>query len=238
MPFLPTQLDIWIALRLAGLLGHYPLFDLGVQSLIRHDVFGGLTFGAVLFVYHVRAIRGGDTETQYRMATTLVASLIVIFLTFLASALASWRPPNQELFSAGLFPEYIERSPTSNCFPSQSTALYICVAAGMLSLSRTTGWLLGFGVILLVSLPRMYVGGHYLTDVLAGLALGLAGYAAVRVFCAAKLARYLERTSRDRPRMKLLGDVVMFLWILEVSVGFSHAEWAVRSSRLILAGLV
>jgi undecaprenyl-diphosphatase len=60
-------------------------------------------------------------------------------------------------------------------FPSDHAALFLCLASGIYLLSRRWGWAaLGYAV-LFICLPRMYVGYHYLTDILGGAALGILG---------------------------------------------------------------
>ena len=229
MTWLPTQLDIWLALRLAAFLGHHPLFDLSVQSAIRHNVLGGLWFGAALFLCWIQAARKGRRDIELRMLTVFIASALAIALTLVVGAVISCPPPIRYPSLAKLFPDYFDVSPSLSSFPSQSTALYAVVAAGIFSLHKGYGWLLWILVALGVALPRMYVGGHFLSDILAGLLVGLAGYATARQWLEPRWIARIQPFLEGRPRLQTLTDCLVFLWILQVAVEFRDAVWLKRA---------
>jgi undecaprenyl-diphosphatase len=101
--------------------------------------------------------------------------LIAILLMLVAQALVVWPPPIHHPSVSGLYPRYIYTNPEGSSFPSQSVTLYASLAAGIYSLHRATGRFLWAGVVVLVGLPRIYVGGHYPSDVFGGIILGVAG---------------------------------------------------------------
>jgi glycosyltransferase involved in cell wall biosynthesis len=49
-----SSLDFWLASQMATLWGSYPLFDRIIQTLIRHNVLGGIWYGMALFVFWAR----------------------------------------------------------------------------------------------------------------------------------------------------------------------------------------
>ena len=221
----PTTLDLWISSKLAGFLGQYPLFDAAVQSAIRHNVLGGLWYGMALFVFWVRGKSSGQDRVQRRILTILVGSLIAILFSLLAERALSHLPPSRHPDLAGLFPNYMETNPNLNSFPSQSATVYTCIAAGIYSLNRPAGLLLWGAVALLVALPRMYVGGHYLSDVIAGLLLGLAGYIIARRGLEQPLVSRVERLMEGSATFRTAAEIVVFVWILQVAVEFREANW-------------
>ena len=83
----------------------------------------------------------------------------------------------------------------------------------------------------MVSLPRLYLGGHYPTDVLVGLILGFFGYFGARIFLERSLASWLERLFEKENWLRILGDIFVFLWILQVAVDFREAVWIRDSFR-------
>jgi membrane-associated phospholipid phosphatase len=236
MAMFPTPFDLWLARELAGFLRFHPRFDLGVQSAIQHNILGGLWFGAALFICWIQSARNGQREIQLRMLTILIGSILATLLTLLAGALISWPPPARYPGLANLFPSYLEANPNTNCFPSQSTALYGSIAAGVYSLHKASGWVLWVLVAVCVALPRMYVGGHFMTDILASLLLALVGYASARRLLEARVTSKIEPFLEKRPRLQFLREFLVFIWILQVAVGFRDVVWLKRVVELIISG--
>jgi hypothetical protein len=161
LPIVPTRIDLWLARQMAGFFGLHERLDVAVDGAMQHNLLGGFWFGLALFVYWVQAARKGKREIQLRIVTILVGSTLAVLLTLVAGALLSWPPPANYPGLADLYPQYLEPNPNTNCFPSQSTALYSAVAAGVFSLNRCAGCVLWALVPICVALPRMYVGGPF-----------------------------------------------------------------------------
>lgn len=58
-------------------------------------------------------------------------------------------------------------------FPSDNAVLFFTLAAGLFFASRRVGVILFLYAAFVVCLPRMYLGVHWPTDILAGAALGV-----------------------------------------------------------------
>src|SRR5689334_15755325 len=58
-------------------------------------------------------------------------------------------------------------------FPSDHAALFIALLTGIWIAYRRAGVVLLFYVLIVILFPRIYIGIHYPTDVLAGAALGI-----------------------------------------------------------------
>jgi membrane-associated phospholipid phosphatase len=128
-----------------------------------------------MLVFWVQAARHNQRGVRLRIITTMVGSATTILLALLAGALINSPPPVYRRGLTYLSPSYIDPNPSPSSFLSLSTVLYSSVAAGISSIHRIMGWFLWVALLLLVSLPRMYVGGHYFSDVVAGLVLALLG---------------------------------------------------------------
>jgi len=231
----PTPFDLWLASHVAGLLGRHPLFDRCVESGIHHNVLGGVWYAAALFILWSRAVKPGGEFARRRILTTLAGTLIAILFTLLAGALISWPPPYHHPHLYPIYSKYLEPNPNTNCFPSQSTALYGAVAAGVYSLHRLMGCALWIGVLVLVAFPRMYVGGHYPSDILAGLVLGLGGYLSARYFLERRWVARLEQLFDPNQRFYVLWQALIFAWILQVAIEFGDAVWAKNSLLYFLS---
>jgi membrane-associated phospholipid phosphatase len=234
VPLTPSRFDIWFMTRLAKFLGRYPIFGLCIQSGIRHHVFGGFWFAVCLFLFWTQGARPGGDQVRRRVLTILIGSTVAIVLALLFGQLFSWLPPSRNPVLAHYYPSNITEDININSFPSQSTALYAAVAAGIFSLNKVLGSVLWVGVAVLVSLPRVFIGGHYPTDVLAGLMLGLLGYFAARSWLEPWLNPYIDRLFEHARWPCVLGEFVVFVWILQIAVEFREFVWIKDSLERII----
>ena len=225
----PSQFDRHIAAMLSGALSRHPLFDRCVESAIGHHLLGGIPFAAALFYFWVQAWRENRQQDLCRWITILMASFIAIALALLASRWISWLPPQRMPGLAHLYRHYLAQDINANSFPSDSTSVFSCIAIGMIALNRRVGAALLAAVLVFVSLPRMYVGGHYLTDVLAGLAIGVISYAIARLFFERPLSTRIVALGNRPGAPQILLEICAFLWILEVAVSFREGQWIVNT---------
>ena len=73
----------------------------------------------------------------------------------------------------------------------------------------------------------MYLGGHYLTDVLGGLAAGLGGYWLAVLLLGRTVVPWCDiafQQGWDNWR-RTVAEGAVFLWILQVAVEFHHVVW-------------
>ena len=214
-------------------LGLHPRFDLAVESFISHHLFGGFWFATCLFVFWVTGARSGEQKIRLRVLTILCGSFIAIALTIFLGELCSWLPPSRNPALAHLYPAYLLPDINDNSFPSQSTALYAAIAAGIYSLQKLAGCALWAAVGLFVSLPRVFVGGHYPSDVLTGFLVGLAGYWLAKTFLEPRLDplnRLFELTTWPR----ILAEFVVSVYILQIAVEFNEFVWIRNSVKYFL----
>ncbi len=222
----PTSFDFWLAKSLAEFVAEHKQFALAVESGIRHTLFGGSWYGAALFVFWVHAARMGQEVARRRVLSIMVGSVVAVLLTVVAGALVSWPPPIRDPGIAAFYPSAMQSNINTNCFPSQSTAAYAAIAAGVYSLHKATGWILWILVVLFVALPRMLVGGHYFTDVVAGAGLALIGYGAARYLLETRLISKVDLFAESCPAAKLGLQLLMFVWIVQVTMEFREVIWA------------
>ncbi len=226
----PTAADIWVARELGSRMGRHQLFDLSVQSGIVHGILGGVCFGAVLFLWFF-SLRTEDRKAERKFEVAIVASVAAVMLAKLASLSLQWPAPNKYEALTALFPAYITRSPAESSFPSEATAVFGALASGVFGWRRRLGSLLWVAVVLLVAFPRMYVGGHYLTDVLVGAGCGLGGYG---------LAQLLVRWHHFPVIIRRAGPfecvvtLAVFVYIWQVSVEFREVAWFFNSIHYFL----
>jgi len=162
---------------------HSPLFVRAATTLAEFDLTRGLPLVTLLWWIWFRPERqiGAQGEAARRHARELVIAAIVGGLIALAIGRllahelpfrlrpifepqlhALYPPPNSKV----LLPR------TWSSFPSDHAMLWGAVATSIWFASRPAGIYALLHVIVLICLPRLYLGLHYPTDLLAGLALG------------------------------------------------------------------
>jgi undecaprenyl-diphosphatase len=225
MAILPTRFDVWFVKALASLLGRFPLFDQGVQTAVVHHVLGGFWYALVVYLLWLHGTAQRDDKVRLRMLATMVGSIVAVLLTVPASATIHWAPPILDPTLSHLYPSYIYSDSDPNSFPSRGATLYAAVTAGVFSLDRVRGSLLWLGIVFLVGLPRIYVGGHYPTDILAGIVLGLAGYGFARYILESRLLARLVPAIRKTGWLDGILEVFVFVWILQIATEFRDVIW-------------
>lgn len=171
---LPLETDIIIWLQSLGGKGSFLYYLMNFFSMFGKEI-------VVFFV--VLALFGPDKQGGRRIALTM-------FLAFIGNCLIKnifcrERPFNSDRRIQNL------RDESGYSFPSGHSMLAASVypqAALQLKNKRAkTVWTsVAAAVALLVALSRMYVGAHYLTDVVCGLALGFAAMLTAELLCRLK----------------------------------------------------
>lgn len=231
----PLAVDQWLCAQLAALWGRSPTFDYLVTEGVSIGVVGGLWYGAALFSLWIDGTQPGFHLARRRTLTIAVGSIVAAAVTAAAAQVVGWVPPSAHPALAGLYAESAPVSLEANSFPSQGTALYAVVAAGIYSLRRPVGLALWFGVAAFIALPRLYLGSHYLTDVAAGLTLGLLAYWAATRFESGLFARVESLFDREQSSwVRTLAEWAVFFWMLEVATEFSHA---IRLKEIVMSSL-
>jgi membrane-associated phospholipid phosphatase len=232
VPLDPPPIDIWIAVHLARIWGLSQVFDTLVDQSVGHWIFGGVWYAAALFAFWVMGAQPGRDYVRVRVLTIALGSLIAALLTVLLQYAVLWPPPSAHPEVAGLYPDSFPVNVHPTSFPSQSTALYAAVACGIFSLRKAVGVLAWTGIALFVALPRMYLGGHYLTDVLAGVLAAVGGYlAAVWVEpIVASVSKAVFQFDWDRWQ-RLLAEALIFFWLLAVATECRHVVWVASNCR-------
>jgi hypothetical protein len=118
------------------------------------------------------------------------------------------------------FLRFLEHTGQSNTFPSHSTLAYILVSVGVGRLNWGIGVALAALVLPLISIPLIYIGGHYPIDVISSVALAIVVLALVWQWSVPlPLVNWLTRPGRRAS----LRELLLILWIFELAEGFRGA---------------
>ena len=170
-----NSLDGAISQFVNGPAQHWPAFDQAVVFLSNSDlVKGGVVVGAIWAAWFL--VKGDQETNRSALLAAIVGSLFALFLARVLAFCAPLRVRPLLNPALGLRPPTglpAESNWTSwSSFPSDHAALFIALACGVWWVSRRGGWaLLGY-IVVAIFLPRLYIGIHYTSDLLAGGVLG------------------------------------------------------------------
>jgi|SRR5450631_1374153 len=193
-----TRIDEIIISWLNSLFGRSAAFDDTVTFLSHGETVNGAIVMAVFWWYWFRQSSAECVQRtrEYLLSTLFAAGVGLFAARILALTLPfRLRPRFQpELHWVG------PAAPTSlsyvdwSAFPSDHAVMFSAFAVGLWFVSWRTGLAALFFAIFIVSFPRVYFGFHYLTDVIAGVALG-----ALIAYCVNGVALFRQLASRILP---------------------------------------
>lgn len=137
-------------------------------------------FRGVIFISALWWLWFRQSETQSRARTLIVSGLAVsLFSLFVTRGLAFSLPFRERPASAPALHFRLPYGVTTSglipwsSFPSDHAALYFCIATSIFLISRKIGFFAYLYAFFVISLPRVYTGTHYPTDILVGAILGI-----------------------------------------------------------------
>lgn len=145
-----------------------------------HLLKGGLLITLLWYAwFSPGATPGKQTDNRCHLLATLIGSFVAMAL---ARALASQLPFRQRPLHVealelrlpfGMDPALDEGWWASSAFPSDHAVLFFALAGGLWFVHRYLGVFAVIYAAVFISLPRIYLGLHFPTDILAGAGLGL-----------------------------------------------------------------
>jgi membrane-associated phospholipid phosphatase len=172
---------------------------------------------ALAFYVAWRETSEGVARRRQRLLEIPLTCIIAVAVTVVLRPWVAWPSPSHAPDFQSLYPAYLWAYGNENCFPSHSTLICLIVAIGLLPLHRKIGAILVAFVFVAISLPRIYVGGHFPIDVAASAVLAVACYWVVRAL--SLLARVQAVLSWAASR-GLWSEFAIFLWSFELGDGF------------------
>jgi membrane-associated phospholipid phosphatase len=153
------------------------------------------------------------------LTSAVIAFVFACLITIVLRPWVHWAAPVLRADFQPLFPRYLWGNGVANCFPSHSTLAYFTIAAGFWPIHRRLSLLLMTAALLLISLPRVYEGGHYPIDVVFSCFLG---GAALIIFWSWPILGKLPGLGTGR--FKAFWEVLLFLWVFELGEAFRGVE--------------
>jgi undecaprenyl-diphosphatase len=198
-----------------------PAFDQLVSLQLGNNLTkGGVITALIWWAWFRPGERSGEHRAQ--MVATLLAGAVGIAVARAIALAAPFR--ERPLRQEGLnFRIPIGMSQTNligwSSFPSDHAVLFFALATGLLFVSRRAGVLAFVYTTVAIVLPRVYLGVHYPSDILAGAAVGVAiAWLSIVWLPRTKLLKWIMNFATKRPE---LFYPVFFLATLQIAEEFN-----------------
>jgi undecaprenyl-diphosphatase len=212
------------------LLPHRLTTDSIFEFLVSNSLAGTWIFAACFYWYWSQE----DDKTSRRrqkLFQVVIAIAVVFLLTLLIRPWVAWPAPAQNPSFRDLYPAYFWGNGTFDSFPSHSTLAYFAVAVGLWTFNRVLSLVLALLVLGLVSIPRIYLGGHYPIDVAASIVLAIA---AVTLIQQCKLPGAIAEWLVRRGSGTAVREFLFMFWIFELGEGFRGSiSFLMKVKRLL-----
>jgi len=170
--------DLAILTFITAFAGKSSMFDRFVSEVSQLDLFKGVALMCLFWFAWATATpeetRRHQDERHEKLVNVLIASLVIGALSRgLQHALHVHTRP---LLSDLHLPFPIEAGTwglsTWNSFPSDHAMLFFALSTGLFTVNRRVGTLAFIWSLVVIALPRMYLGIHYPSDIIGGAILG------------------------------------------------------------------
>ena len=169
--------DAGILLFFSSLAREVELFDRSLVLFSRLDIFKGGVYITLLWWLWFRP-PGTQLNTRQTIIATIAGAVLALALARTVAAITPLRLRPMHLHPSvlhfvtptGMYHKLLKGW---GSFPSDHAALFFALALGVFLVYRKAGVFALAYAALGISLPRIYIGLHYPTDILAGALLGL-----------------------------------------------------------------
>ncbi len=171
----PFEIDQKITIWLNQFAHKMPMFDHFMYMIAENNLLkGGVVFAVFYFVWWDNAsLKMNDNRKT--LITTLIAAFLAEITTIILSLSLPYRArpfTGKDIVFSMPFEVDIWWSKAISSFPSDHATLFTVLGLGIFMCNRKIGWLINAYILLLIFSPRLYLGFHYLTDLLGGIVIG------------------------------------------------------------------
>lgn len=204
-----TGFDHSIALWVNGFIGRSPAFDAVVTMVAFNGFFKGAVLVAMLWWLWFRQ----ESRDRDAVLTSVVAATLGLAL---ARALACFLPFRDRPFHEVALHLRVATGLDAttpqlwSSFPSDHATAFFALATGIFFASRRAGVAAFAWAAVVVCAPRLYLGLHYPTDLLAGATLGVLTASVVWIGAARRVVS--DVASRVERRYRPLFYTSLFVW--------------------------
>jgi undecaprenyl-diphosphatase len=171
--FAPYQCDRAFTLALNSFAHRSFLFDAACHAISENTMLSGMIFALLLWYCWFSS---PDVPSRHKNLSGTIAAAIAGMLSRVTQLLSPSRPrPFQDASLHLTLPFTVKLDSlrhVASSFPSDHAALYFALAATIYSVNRRAGYY-AIGLAVFLDGIRLYLGFHYLSDVIGGAALGV-----------------------------------------------------------------
>lgn len=160
--------------------GRWPWFDLAVYHVSGSEFLKGIAIVTVYWYFlFENAKQDSEAQDVEARATLLTVLILVVPAMVVARGLARMLPYRERpFFDPGLhfqWPYHVDADQFIrwSSFPSDHAALFAALAMGLYFRSKRAGVAVFAYVVAVTFFPRIYMGYHWPSDILAGFVLGI-----------------------------------------------------------------
>ena len=229
-----VEFDLFVTRALNGFSRDSFLFDRIVYEVSRTDLLKGGVLLALLWWCWTR--RNGQLISQDLLAIRTVAGALLAILV--GRALQNFLPmrlrPGHEPSLDFVLPHGVSMTGLDgwSSFPSDHAVLFFALSAAAWASSRVIGLVAFLWTAVVICLPRIYLGLHYASDILAGAAVGIAVMAfALRLPLPPSVYRWLSGLQATHPGILY---ALAFLGTYQMATLFANSRLLVEGLTLVL----
>jgi undecaprenyl-diphosphatase len=226
-----SNLDLSILYGLNVMVGRSTNLDKIIDYLADTDLVATLFVSLFWWCWFSNTDVASSTRTREHVLRTLFGGVVAIFAARILALTLPFRV--RPRFDPALHFVAPVGSPTDlvdwSGFPSDHAVMFAALAAGLCFISRRAGAIAFLYAFFLICLPRVYLGLHYPSDIVAGLTLGAAvGYWMNVAPVSGRLASRALRCESASP-------AGFYLVLFIVSFEFSTMFFSLRTAALSTA---
>ena len=167
-----NPVDAPVSLFFSSLGAHHPALTSFFNLLAGSYFFRGGVL--ILMLFWVWFYPGPETRRRRQvLVVSLVACVLALAIgrVLVTSLPVRVRPNDNPVFHFAVAPYSSNKTPESS-FPSDHAILFVALATGIFLASRRVGSLALAYALTVICLPRLWLGFHFLSDLLAGALIG------------------------------------------------------------------
>lgn len=172
---LPFTVDQIFSLWLNQFSHQFPRLDHFLYMLAENSLLkGGIVFSVFYYVWwNIHSLK--LVEHRKVLITTIIAAFLAEITTIILSVYLPYRArpfTGKDISFSMPFKVDVWWSKTISSFPSDHATLFTVLGLGIFLCNKKLGWLVNAYILVFIFMPRLYLGFHYLSDVVSGVLIG------------------------------------------------------------------